>query len=261
MHNWLRLSELAAVDINSPERLRVHADVLARKRMIREVFTEYHRLFLKLDEHYFGDARGVRVELGAGVSPVRDTFPDVLASDVMLSGKLDLVTDAEHLALAQESVRAFYLQNCFHHFPNPRVFFSEVLRCLAPGGGVILLEPYYGPVAARVFKRLFPSETFDASVPSWESQVAGPMEGANQALSYVVFVRDRTRFQEEFPQLEIAYQEVMTNYPRYLLSGGLNFKQLMPDIAIPLLKAIEWLSAPLARVVGLHYIMVLSKRR
>jgi hypothetical protein len=54
------------------------------------------------------------------------------------------------------------------------------------------------------------------------------MEGANQALSYIVFERDRERFERLFPDLEIVEQSWIANYPRYLLSGGLNFRQLLP---------------------------------
>ena len=40
---------------------------------------------------------------------------------------------------------------------------------VAPGGGVLLIEPYYGPVASVVFKRLFASEDFDTTMPGWRN--------------------------------------------------------------------------------------------
>jgi len=55
------------------------------------------------------------------------------------------------------------------------------------------------------------------------------MEGANQALSYIVFKRDVHLFLKKYPQLELVEQKVFSNYLRYLLSGGLNFRQILPS--------------------------------
>ena len=86
------------------------------------------------------------------------------------------------------------------------------------------------------------------------------MTGANQALSYIVFNRDKARFQKLFPQLEIIYHAPLTNQIRYLLSGGLNFRQLVPDVLNGPLKGLEMLLAPLARMLALHHVLVLRKR-
>ena len=95
------------------------------------------------------------------------SFPDVLATDVVPGPHLDRVLDAENMNLPDGSVRVIYGQNCFHHFPHPDRFFSELDRVLALGGGVILLEPYYGPFATFLFKRFFKTECFDNEFPLW----------------------------------------------------------------------------------------------
>jgi hypothetical protein len=86
------------------------------------------------------------------------------------------------------------------------------------------------------------------------------MNGANQALSYVVFVRDRKRFETEFPQLEIVSQEPLPNAVGYLLSGGLNFRQLVPDFMTPLVELLERALSPLRRLYALHQVIVLRRR-
>ena len=131
---------------------------------------------------------------------------------------------------------------------------------VAPGGGVVLIEPYYGPVASVVFKRLFASEEFDKAMPGWTSQASGPMQGANQALSYIVFVRDRPRFERELPNLELTETFPLTNYVRYLLSGGLNFRQLVPGFTEPALRALESALRPARDVLALHHMVVLRRR-
>ena len=187
----LALPETADLDVDGANRLEVHAAVLRRKPMLAAVFRECHELMLEADRRTFGDTPGLRVELGAGVAPISGTFPEVLATDVVPGPGLDRVIDAQDMDLPDGSVRALYGQNCFHHLPDPLKFLTEAERVVAPGGGVVLIEPYYGPVASVVFKRLFASEEFDKAMPGWTSQASGPMQGANQALSYIVFVRDR----------------------------------------------------------------------
>jgi SAM-dependent methyltransferase len=161
--------------------------------------------------------------------------------------------------LRGHSVRVIYAQNAFHHFPEPERFFEELERVLSPGGGAVLLDPYYGPAATFLFKRLFRSEGFDKTFPAWETPATGPMSGANQALSYLIFVRDRGRFEARFPSLRIVLDEPVGNYLRYLASGGLNFRQLLPDGATPALRFVERILSPLRPVLALHHVIVLKK--
>lgn len=256
--DWLRDPSLDSVDVDATDRFDAHRRILARKEILKQVFTEFHDRFDTLDRRFF-TPRGLRVELGAGIAPMRNTYPDVLATDIVASLQLDRALDAEAMDLPDDSVRAIFGQNCFHHFPHPDRFFSELTRVLAPGGGVVLLEPYFGPAAGLLFKRLFYTEGFDKSWPSWETPAAGPMNGANQALSYIVFERDRAIFESKYPTLKIVHHETCKNYMRYLLSGGLNFRQLIPDGAAPLIKGVETLLSPLASWLALHHIIVLRK--
>jgi len=254
----LRDPSVANVDVDGSERLNVHRKMLSKKRMLREVFTDFHHIFRRLDERFF-TGNGARIELGAGIAPIKDSYPDVLATDVVHGNHLDRILDAEVMDLPEQSVRAFYGQNCFHHFPNPDRFFSELERVLQPGGGAILLEPYYGPFATFLFKRLFRTEGFDKSFPSWQAPVAGPMNGANQALSYIVFVRDRGDFECKYPTLKIVHQVRVGNYLKYLLSGGLNFRQLCPDAMSPLVGFVQRCLSPLNRWLSLHHVIIIRK--
>jgi len=250
---------LAEMDVDGMSRLNLHRIMLERKRMLRDVFTEFHHLFKKLDQQLFS-GNGIEVELGAGISPMRDSYPNVLATDIVDAPHLDKVINAEAMDLADNSVRAIYGQNCFHHFPHPDAFFFELERVLIPGGGAILLEPYYGPFASFLFKRISRTEGFDKKSPSWETPDAGPMNGANQALSYIVFVRDRLELERKHPSLEIVHEQRIDNYLKYLLSGGLNFRQLLPDTMTSPVSFIEKLLKPLNFWLALHHIVVIRKK-
>ena len=95
--------------------------------------------------------------------------------------------------------------------------------------------------------------------PSWEAPVTGPMRGANQALSYIIFIRDRAEFERQYPSLKIERQVLLDNYLRYLASGGLNFRQLCPDTLGSVLGMIEQLLSPVNRWLALHHILVIRK--
>jgi SAM-dependent methyltransferase len=254
----LRAPEVVGVGVDGDARLIAHGAVLSEKPLLRELFAEIHRQMRAQAERYL-TADGQEIELGAGVAPMRDSFPDVLSTDVLPAPHLDRVLDAQAMELEDASVRVFYLQNVLHHFPQPERFFDELLRVLRQGGGAVILEPYYGPFAAFLFRRLFVTEGFDKSASGWDSVTGGPMSGANQALSHNIFVRDRGRFESRYPQLRIVHREPLSSWPRYLLSGGLNFRQLCPNALVPLVKAGEFVLAPLKGALALHYVIVLRK--
>lgn len=254
----LRDSVLDGMDVDGEDRLELHRKILEKKPMLRQVFSEFHHLFRKLDRQFFS-GNGIEVELGSGVAPIRNSYPEVLATDIVYASGLDRVINAEAMDFADESVRTIYGQNCFHHFPDPDRFLHEVDRVLAPGGGAILLEPYYGPLATFLYKRLFCTEGFNKAALSWETPVAGPMNGANQALSYIVFIRDRDQFEMKHPSLKIVHQQLVGNHLKYLLSGGLNFRQLLPDSLTWFVGVLEKLLSPFNRWIALHHIIVIRK--
>jgi SAM-dependent methyltransferase len=254
----LRDPRLNELNLDTGDRLTLHRKMLAHKPMLQKVFVEFHHLFRKLDRQFFA-GEGIEVEIGSGVAPMRDSYPDVLATDIVYSAHLDRVLNAEQMDFEPGSVRAIFGQNCFHHFPHPDQFFHELDRVLCNGGGAVLLEPYYGPFASFLFKRMFKTEGFDKTYPSWETPISGPMNGANQALSYIVFVRDRSEFEKKFPSLQIVHLGCVSNYLKYLISGGLNFRQLLPDAATGVVGVLEKILFPFRRWLALHHVIVIRK--
>lgn len=183
----------------------------------------------------------------------------MLASDIKALPFVDLVVNGEQMPFADSSLRAVYAINTFHHINDPRAFFRELMRVLQPGGGAIMIEPFHGPVARQLFKRLHTTEGFDEDVPIWEApEDAGPFTKANQALSYVVFTRDRDMFEREFPELRIVVDRPHTHM-WYLLSGGVNFRQLVPDAALPLVRFAERVLKPLNPFLALQHTIVIQK--
>lgn len=244
--------------VEQEARINRHADAFAKKPALRNLFKDIHTILRTQDDRWFSGS-GSRIELGAGVAPVRDTFPDVKATDIVPAPHLDGMADAQNLDVPPGSVRALYLQNCFHHLPDPEAFFRSSQRALAPGGGIVMLEPHWGPIASIVYPRLFTEEGFDKKQAGWITPMDGPIRGANQALSYIVLKRDRARYEKLFPDLKVVASGVMPNYMRYVLTGGLNFPQLLPTMMFPVVRGVEALISPASRLIGLHQWFVIRK--
>lgn len=251
---------LRGVDVDSVDLVHRHRDILRSKPLIHAVMGEFYRACRALDEaHFSGD--GLRVEFGAGSSLMKDFQPDVWVTDIKPADFIDRVLDAQAMDLPDASVRAFYGINCFHHLPSPDRFFSELSRTLVAGGGCVLIEPYFGPFAEFLYRRLFTTEGYDPDDPNWEGAAdRGAMTGANQALSYIVFQRDRAEFERKHPRLELVTDVRSKTYLRYLLSGGLNFRQLVPTWLGGALAGVEQLLTPVDHLFALHHLVVIRKR-
>lgn len=250
---------LRGADVDSDRFVELHRQILLEKPVMLAVFREFYDAILEADERYF-TAPGARVELGAGSSLFRNFHPEVISTDIKFTGSLLAVVDAQALPFRRDAVRAYYGINCFHHFPDPSRFFNQLAVLLPPGGGCVLIEPYHGPVARMFYRRLFETERFDREQREWTSEGTGPMTGANQSLSYIVFTRDAAEFSRRFPKLEVVKQLPMTNYARYVLSGGLNFRALLPARMGGMVRTMERLLSPLAKWCALHHLIVLRKR-
>ncbi len=131
-----------------------------------------------------------------------------------------------------------------------------------PGGGCILIEPHHGPVSSFIHTHLHTDEQFDSEMKGWSNPHAtGPLSGANQALAYLIFDRDRAIFNDRFGmELEVLEINTINNGLRYLASGGVNFRQMFPSFGEPLLKCAEWLFGPLMRWFALHQIIVIRRK-
>ena len=241
---WLAEPAVRAVDVDSDDLLEVHRQVLLSKPMIRGVFDDLYDACMAADrQHLRGD--GLRVEIGAGVSRFKERYPRDHHRYQVLAVPRRGGRRGGHAVCGWQRPRHPRDQRVPPP-ADPDRFFNELERVLAPGGGAILIDPYHGPFARLVYPRLFATEGYDLTQSAWElpDGSMGVMQGANQALSWIVFVRDADRLRSSHPGLELVHMRPLTNYPRYLVSGGLNFRQLLPDLAIPVLRAGSGIGAP-----------------
>ena len=89
-----------------------------------------------------------------------------------------------------------------------------------------MIEPWVTPWSGIVWTRLH-HEPFQPEIPSWELPTGGPLSGANGALPWIILVRDRLKFEQEFPQWRIELIKPIMPFC-YLLSGGVSLRGLTP---------------------------------
>jgi SAM-dependent methyltransferase len=263
MVDKLRYKELDNIDIDSDALITFHRNVLLNKKIIGNVFKEFYTECYNLSKKYSltNDKDGAKIEIGSGSSLFKHYFPDITSTDIKTHKHNDMSLDAQNMInIDNNSIETFYAINCFHHFPNPKLFFNELNRTLKSGGTCIVVEPYFGMLSSFLYKRMFETESFDKNQKDWNYISNGPMMGANQALSYIVFFRDLEIFLSKNPNLEIVHTTILNNYLRYLFSGGLNFKQLVPSWLEKPIKFIEFILKPIRKLFALHHIIVIRKK-
>jgi SAM-dependent methyltransferase len=249
------------MSIDHEERISIHRLVLKRKRLLKSAFNVFYREMLSANAKFLS-GEGSELELGTGAGFMKELRTELITSDVFPVQGIDRVIDAQKMDLEDASVRCIYAINVFHHLPDPEKFLHELSRVLVKGGGCILIEPHNGLASRMLHTYMHSDEHFDAKSSSWQClDIRGPMSGANQALSYIVFERDQKLFESRFGDcIEIVEERYIANFLRYFLSGGLNYRQLAPDFFAGFLAGIETALTPVAKHVTFHRMTVLRKK-
>ncbi len=213
--------------LDSPARENEIKAVLGRKPALRAWYAEMY-------EHYAEvlprcPSEGVALEIGSGAGFARERLSELTTSDVIAYAGVDRVIDAHRLPFSEGALRFIGMINVFHHIPDVEAFLREAERCLRPGGRVLIIDQHPGLIAAPIFKHGH-HEDFDAQAPAWRFESSGPLSGANGALAWIVFQRDREKFEALFPHLQVVRYQ--THSPlRYWLAGGLKSWSLLPGWA------------------------------
>lgn len=209
-----------------------------RSFILRDQFlwATYEGFFRRI-ERDLSTIDGLLLEIGSGSGLAKYYFSEVITSDVVPNSYIDVVLRGDGLLpWKTETVANIFAINSFHHVPNIDVFLSEVDRILISGGRLILIEPYWGPLASVVYS-LFHPERFNPFVRSWNGGHDDPWE-SNQALAWVVFLRDSHLFRAKFPNLRLTKLLPLGGLA-YLFSGGVYGRNRIPPELLVMLDSRE----------------------
>jgi SAM-dependent methyltransferase len=220
--SWLAHPLTRGLSIDDPRTTELRRRIIREKPFLRRIYREWYRSIAAAVPAGPQPA----LELGYGAGFLDQFIPNLITSDIFPCPGVKMVLDAQSLPFRDCSLRAIVMTNVLHHLAQPRRCLSEATRCVRPGGTVVMIEPWVSRWSRWVYRR-FHHEPFDPQSPSWEFPLSGPLSGANGALPWIIFHRDRARFEQEFPLLEIRLIRPFMPF-RYLLSGGVSLRSLMP---------------------------------
>lgn len=246
MHTSEVTSDSLPFEIDSVETSLEHRSIIRRKRFLQEIYREHYEYFRK--ESSTAPSRNM-LELGSGGGFIREIIPHVTTSDIVALPDCSLVCSAQDLPFGDQSLGAIMMINVLHHIQDVSAFFSEASRCLLPTGRILMIEPAHTLFSSFIFRN-FHHEPFQPEQIHWQLPSGGRMSSANDALPWIIFMRDRALFEKRFPQLRIDCTEAYMPF-RYLLSGGVSKPQLLPSFMYGTLKRCEQVLAPLNNVLGM----------
>ena len=223
----LQYPELRGVSLDSPEMTIRRRELVQRNVCARFSFERWYH---ELRALVVSAPEGLRVELGSGGGFMDQFIPNLITTDVVELPFVDRVCYAEELPFPASSVAAVTMVNVLHHVGNVERFLSEAERVLVPGGVIAIIEPYVSRFS-RIIYGYVHHEPFDPKAQEWALPPGGRLSGANAALPWIVFVRDRKRFESQFPKLRIELVRPHTAFS-HLLSGGVTTRSLVPIRAI-----------------------------
>jgi SAM-dependent methyltransferase len=240
--------------IDDPPTTILRRTIVKSKPFVRRIYEEWYRkIALNLPE-----TPGQVLELGSGGGFLAESVPGLITSEVFYLPGIQCVLDGEALPFAGNSLRGIVMTNVLHHIPEPAAFFREAARCLRPGGAVVLVEPWVSRWSRLVYAHLH-HEPFRPEDPEWRHARTGPLSGANGALPWIILERDRRIFQERFPELRITKTELSMPF-RYLVSGGVTMRSLMPAITFRAWELLEAGLKPWMNAWAMFAVVVLRKQ-
>lgn len=241
------------MDVDDPRTTDLRRAIVSKKAFLRRIYTEWHQALLAAlpagDEPV--------LEVGSGAGFLEKSLPGAITSEVFVLPGVRAVLDGSALPFLAGSLRGIVMTDVLHHVPRPRAFFSEAARCLRAGGVVAMVEPWNTPWSRFVYRYLH-HEPFDAQAESWEFPATGPLSGANGALPWILFERDRDRFEAEFPELRI--RSITPTMPfSYLFSGGFSRFTFATAWSGRAWRGLETLLRPCDRHLAMFAVIVLEK--
>lgn len=178
------------------------------------------------------------VELGSAGGITKLRYENITTTDIRQGEGIDCLLNLDFtLPFEDASLSGIIAKDVLHHISDPESHFIEVKRVLRNGGAVVYAEPNWNLVSRFVFTFFHP-EPFDANQLSWKFKSEDPMY-SNQALPFIIFVRDLDLFRSRFPEFRVEIKQETFNGLSFLLSGGVMQRTLIPSKLLLAFKRLE----------------------
>jgi SAM-dependent methyltransferase len=220
-----------SLSVDDPRTTELRHKIIQEKIFLKKLYTEWYLILLRdLNESH------KVLELGSGAGFIKSLLPTVLTSEVIPTKNIDLVVDAINLPFSNNSLDAIVMTDVLHHIPTPSNFFKEASRVLKKNGEILLIEPWPSHWSELIYAK-FHHEPFDKKA-GWTIPPSGPLSGANGAIPWILFERDKEAYEKQFPELRINKIEKIMPFS-YLLSGGVSLRYSCPGFLYKYVRSLE----------------------
>jgi len=244
-----------SLDMDAPEAAVCIRRIIQSKPFLWRFYKECYQF---ISDQIPGDGDGTVLEIGSGSGFLKDMLPGLVTSEILRLDTVDIILDAQKLPLKENSLRAIVMVDVFHHLPDVSSFLRDALRCVRPGGKIVMVEPWLTPWSQWMY-RFFHHEPLDINTGEWTFPGQGPLSGANTALPWIVFKRDKRKFEKDFPEWFV--EAVILDYPfTYLASGGLSYRSSLPGDFYNLIRRFESILQPAAGILAMFAKITLRRR-
>jgi SAM-dependent methyltransferase len=223
----------------SRERLEEHRRLWASKPVLADVYGVWFDALLRELP-----ATGRVLEVGAGPgffgNYARRTLGSRwIATDIVETPWNDVVADALRLPARSGALGAVVGLDVVHHLARPRTFFEEAARVLAPGGRLVVVEPWVTPFSYPIYRFLH-HEGCDDKIDPWHPFDDGASKEAFEGDGGLFTRIVRSLPPEGWRELGLGPPRVtLLNAFAYLLSLGFRSGSLLPRSAAPMFLALD----------------------
>ena len=203
---------------------------------------------------------GETLQLGTGPGLFARYHPGMVNSDITDHDGVDVVADVHDLQFEDTSFDNIIGVDVLHHFARPGFALRECARVLRPGGRIILVEPWVGPMGWLFFKYIHHEDCAEVPDP-WNEAFPGdkkPMDG-NAAIPTIVLHKRAAKFSDNAPELQIVKKQPFGSLS-FILTGGFQNIGLPAPVIRLLYKLENILPRPVLAFIAVRALFVLEKR-
>jgi SAM-dependent methyltransferase len=237
--------------------IKKNIQLWGKKPLLRKLYFDFYRTIAR---HLPQDKNGLIVEIGSGIGNIREVIPACLRTDLFPNPWVDKVENAYKLSFADSSVAVIILFDVFHHLRYPGTALQEFHRVLAPGGRVIVFDPFIS-FTGRLIYGFFHHEPIAYSGKiEWFAPELWQPENDNYyaAQGNVTRIFFRREFAMFLHQWRIINRQLFAAFS-YVASGGYSGPQLYPECLYPVVKTADKILGALPGLFATRALVVLEK--